>query len=261
MIALPTVRAVSKPSGGFEAEYQAVLNMATTLGYTLPSVGQRLKQNTLLKSLKTAGVFSKLDVLYVFATDGSNDFATLNWRTPTANQITRVNAPAFTSNQGYNSDGATSYLTVPWDATLSTNWALNNAGIYWSMFNTPTGGTSNHGHAVSTSDRLTLGNATTQRINTSFNLTTVLDFRASGTSGLIGIAPTSVEAFVNGTQISKLVNPSTVPVVVYEHWTILRSATFYSASANITSIWGAGQGMVTEYPNLRTAYDTYMASL
>jgi hypothetical protein len=40
--------------GGFDADYQAVLNYATTQGYTLPSAGQQVKQNqSKLKFTKT----------------------------------------------------------------------------------------------------------------------------------------------------------------------------------------------------------------
>jgi len=34
--------------GGFDADYQAVLNYATTQGYSLPSASQQTKQNKLL---------------------------------------------------------------------------------------------------------------------------------------------------------------------------------------------------------------------
>jgi hypothetical protein len=53
----------------FDTDYQAILSRATTLGYTLPSVSQRIKQNALVLSLKAGGIWTKLDVLYIFAND------------------------------------------------------------------------------------------------------------------------------------------------------------------------------------------------
>ena len=41
--------------GGFDADYQAILDYATIEGYTLPSEGQQTLQNTLVTSLKSAG--------------------------------------------------------------------------------------------------------------------------------------------------------------------------------------------------------------
>ena len=42
--------------GGFDADYQAVLNYATTQGYTLPSAGQQTLQNQLVVDLKAGGI-------------------------------------------------------------------------------------------------------------------------------------------------------------------------------------------------------------
>ena len=105
--------------GGFDADYQAVLDQASSLGYTAPSASQQTLQNTLVTDLKTAGVWDKLDLFYVFATDGDSDYATLNWKTPTSFQTTKVSSPTFTSNEGFNGDGSASYLTTNYD--LATN--------------------------------------------------------------------------------------------------------------------------------------------
>src|SRR6056297_1810555 len=88
-----------KVGGGFDPDYQAILDYATTEGYTLPSAGQQTLQNQLVVDLKTAGVWSKLDAFSVFATDGDSDFALIDWiRLITQ---TAVNSPTFTTNQGY----------------------------------------------------------------------------------------------------------------------------------------------------------------
>jgi hypothetical protein len=47
-------------------DYQAVLDYATTQGYTLPSSGQQTLQNQLVVDLKDGGIWSKLDTFRVF---------------------------------------------------------------------------------------------------------------------------------------------------------------------------------------------------
>jgi hypothetical protein len=116
---------------GFSAEYQAVLDRATALGYTQPSPDQKAKQNKLVQSLKDAGIWDLLDVFYVFATDGDSDFATLNWKAPSANQATKVNTPTFTSNQGFTGNGTSSYLNTNFTpSTQGVNYTTNAASFF-----------------------------------------------------------------------------------------------------------------------------------
>jgi len=113
---------------GVDADYQAVLDRGTALGYTLPSPSQQVLQETLIADLKTAGVWDKLDVFYVFATDGDSDYATLNWKSPSSFQTTKVNSPTFTTNQGYQGDGSSSYLDTNFIASAGTNNRTQNDG-------------------------------------------------------------------------------------------------------------------------------------
>jgi hypothetical protein len=105
--ALGSANAVSNSLTIYESEYKAILDYATANTYTLPSVGQRLKQNTLLSSLKTAGVWSKLDTFANFATDGSPQFALIDWK-----RLVQYNAstgPTHTTNEGFMGNGTSSF--------------------------------------------------------------------------------------------------------------------------------------------------------
>ena len=75
----------------FDATYQAILDYATAQGYTLPSDSQKLLQNQLVVDLKASGVWLKLDTFANFATDGSSNFALIDWKRLT--QYTAVNSP------------------------------------------------------------------------------------------------------------------------------------------------------------------------
>ena len=154
-----------------EDEYKLILAVATSLGYTLPSASQQIKQNQLILDLKVAGVWTRLDVLYVFATDGNNSFATLNWKNPNSNQCTLVNTPTFTTNQGFTGNGVSSYIDTNYNPSTFTspNYLLNNASLGWWKKTTGTVATSKHIVGVA-SGRISLvnGNSLYQIINMSF---------------------------------------------------------------------------------------------
>jgi hypothetical protein len=111
--------------GGFDADYQAVLNYATTQGYTLPSAGQQTLQNQLVVDLKTDGIWAKLDTFAVFATDGDSDFALIDWIR--LSDYTAVNSPTFTADEGFTGNGTSSYIDTNFQPINGTNYAQNSA--------------------------------------------------------------------------------------------------------------------------------------
>jgi hypothetical protein len=112
---------------GTDPDYQAILDYATTQGYTLPSVSQQTLQNQLVVDLKDAGIWNKLDTFGVFATDGDSDFALIDWIRLT--DYTAVNSPTFTTNQGYKGNGVTSYINGNFNDTNVINYSQNSASI------------------------------------------------------------------------------------------------------------------------------------
>ena len=124
----------SKLSGGgsdFDSDYQAVLDFATSEGYTLPSENQQILQNQLVLDLKSNGIWSDLDAFGVLATDGDSDFALIDWVrliTMTANS-----SPTFATNLGYTGNGTSSYIDTLFSVSDGTNYQLSNAsfGVYY----------------------------------------------------------------------------------------------------------------------------------
>lgn len=109
-----------------DADYQAVLDYATTQGYTLPSASQQVKQNQLLVDLKTAGIWSKLDTFAVFATDGDSNFALIDWIRLT--NYDAVNSPTFTVNEGFEGNAVSAYIDTNYNPfTSGVNFTLNDA--------------------------------------------------------------------------------------------------------------------------------------
>lgn len=114
-----------KNSGGFDPSFQALLNEGSSQGYSLPTGDALTAGNQLVLDLKSAGVWDKLDLFYVFATNGDSDFAKLNWITPGTYTCTVPGTtPTFTSLEGFTGNSAT-------DPRLSTNYtALTNSVNY-----------------------------------------------------------------------------------------------------------------------------------
>lgn len=108
---------------------------------TPPTLTRMVLINTLIGSLVTAGVWSKLDAFYMLAAADAQS-SLLNW-VSTSYNLTAVNSPALVVDQGYTGDGATSYLDTNFNPTTAVGakfvqdsahnaiWSrtnLNNAG-------------------------------------------------------------------------------------------------------------------------------------
>lgn len=237
----------------YEAEYKSILDYATTQGYTLPSTAQRLKQNTLLSSLKTSGVWNKLDTFANFATDGSSSFALIDWKR--VSLLTAVNSPTFTTNEGFTGNGTSSYINTNFNPSIGTNnYTLNNASRYIYTLNVVA---LFDGIESSVENRMgTTGTA--QRINQGSGVITLAYSFATG-AGMKSIHRTSltnVELFSGTTQASRT---ATSFSVVNANQLISRSLNTYSA--NKVSMYAMGASLVTENTAFVNAFDTYLNSL
>jgi len=117
--------------GGFDSDYQAVLDFATSEGYTLPSENQQILQNQLVLDLKSNGIWSNLDAFGVLATDGDSNFALIDWVrliTMTANS-----SPTFQTNLGYTGNGTSSFIDTLFSVSDGTNYQLSDSsfGVYY----------------------------------------------------------------------------------------------------------------------------------
>lgn len=84
---------------------------------TPPTELRKSQINALIYTLKTAGVWSKLDALYINAAADSQA-ALLNWVADQYNE-TAVASPTFTVDRGFTGDGVASYLDTGFDATVA----------------------------------------------------------------------------------------------------------------------------------------------
>jgi hypothetical protein len=241
----------------FDADYQAILNKAIEFGYSLPSASVQVKQNTLLTSMKADGVWAKLDVFYVFAQDGSAEFATLNWKNPAANQANiLVNAPTFTSNQGFTGNGTSSYIDTNFNpATQGVQYTQNNASRY---FFTHAIGTGRFDGNTSGINSITLGVIGSQRINSGAN-NAVPSIDINSTANTKSIHRTSSTAITAYNSTTAQVAVQTSASVASANQWILRSSGNYGT--HTCAAYAMGASMIAEHTNFINDWNTYKSSL
>lgn len=115
----------------FEPEYQAVLDRATVLGYTLPGALVQTEQNRFLKALKDSGAWAKADCIQFYRSDvvESSAFGSICWKNPAATGAALVNSPVAVNNRGYRLDGISSYINTNFTPSGTGNYKLNDAGV------------------------------------------------------------------------------------------------------------------------------------
>jgi hypothetical protein len=259
---MPSFMGFDKPSGGgaFDADYQAVLDYATTQGYTLPSAGQQTLQNQLVVDLKAGGIWNKLDTFGVFATDGSSDFALIDWKR--LSQYTAVNSPAFTTNVGFSGNGTSAYVNTNFNpSTSGVNYTLNNASrIMYGNLPDDGGYPESAGGGGDNLTRSVNGN-NRQRINQGGAGVSVAPPIWGGSNILKVINRTSiinVEMFLNLTQTSA--TATSLSISNNNQW-ILAGNSGFASSVNIFKIYGMGASLVSENTDLYNALNTYITSL
>ena len=250
---------MTKTLESFTAEYSAVLARGTALGYTLPSASVQAKQDTFLSALKSAGVWDKLDVFYCFAQDGSKEFATINWKSPSVNQCTLINSPTWTSNQGFTGNGTSSYIDTNYQSIGAGNYTLNNASRY-AYVRTLVANRVIDGVDGSTANSMTTFESAFQRINQSgSNISASFNYGSSG-AGMKSIhrtSSTAVTCYNDTTASSGLTATSTG--LVTSNQVILRSASSYGSHQ--ISMYAMGASMISENSSFVSAFATYLTSL
>jgi hypothetical protein len=243
-----------RANSGFDSDYQAILNYATTQGYTLPSESQRIKQNQLLLDLKAGGIWNKLDTFVVFATDGSSNFALVDWKR--LSQYTAVSSPLFITNQGFQGDGLSSYLNTNFTPSINgVNYTLDNASRLAWISGTSTN-TQIDGSLTQNNNLMLKVNSNNQRFNTTFTINIAADNSHDGYRLFNRLSSIDVALFSDTTLFSRLQGSQSLPSA---NQTILANAG--NRSGNLVSFYGMGASLFSENTALRTALTNYITSL
>lgn len=127
-----TLTANLNPPNSYEVETYAILNRMNPVP---PTVAARNAMNTYIKNLKTAGIWSLLDFIYVLAASNTAN-AVLNW-VSTKYTATQVNAPTFTAGKGFTFNKTGAYLNTGHDPSAGTTiFSQNNAHYSTRTLNT-----------------------------------------------------------------------------------------------------------------------------
>lgn len=246
----------SGPSGpSFNTEYNTILTRATALGYTLPSASQQIKQNDLITAMKASGAWDSLDAFWVMATDGSSDFATLNWKNPLLYQLVFTNS-VFTPNKGFKPNGTDGFGETNFNpSTNGVNYTLNNASRVLHVTTAPTVGNRMEGFKTSTTSRSLYLNSTLHTINGGVISATV-DLTGTTVKGIFRSTGTNVK-FINDTTETDVT--ATVTALANETFVLGRSSTVFSNTE--LGMYGLGNNFASIWATFRTDYLNYYNSL
>jgi len=233
---------------GVNAEYDAVLEYAILQGYTLPSVDQQALQNQLISDLKNAGIWNKLDIFYVFATNGDQNFARLNWKNPLLYTTTNVTSnPIFRTNIGFTGPNR---LNTNFPSTSGVNYTLNDASRHaWVYFSyggnqrIDSAGGSNYNAMENRAGAYT-------SINNNFNVFSS-DLSGAGMLSIHRTSNTSVTTF-KGTV-------GTTHTAASE--TLSSSPQYIFGGTVDISMYSMGASLVTENNNYIAAFQSYLTAI
>ena len=126
-IAMPASRGLLTPPSWCSQAQAFFARLATQ-----PSAARKVQYNTLIASLANAGLWSKLDALYVFA--AADQATALTNLISSSYGASAVGAPAFTTDQGF-TGGTSKYLDSNFKpSTAGGNFQQNSAcGFAWSL--------------------------------------------------------------------------------------------------------------------------------
>jgi hypothetical protein len=119
-----TLAAARPAAVELEAETSAWIAEVVNNGGSV-SAGRQIVVNTLIAGLKTDGIWTKLDRLWLFAAENEESALTDLVGLTLA---TAVDSPTFTADDGYNGNGSSSYVDTTYNpATQGTNYVQNSA--------------------------------------------------------------------------------------------------------------------------------------
>ena len=252
----------STPAPSFDPDYQAILDRATSLGYTLPSSQVKIAGNNLVETLKSDGIWSELDVLYVPATDGDSSFATLNWKSPANFQLTLNNSPSFTPRRGFGGDGISSNISTNFNfqtQIATSKYQQDNAHRAAFLMRASYNSSSNaiDGMTTASVNRMTNSSNVVQRINSSGNVTGAVLMLGGGFKAISRTSSTNILVINDSKVESKATAASIAPPNAAQF--LLRSGSAHGDS--IIGFYSMGSNIDSTYLQLNTAIKNYMTSL
>jgi hypothetical protein len=129
---------VAKGHGMCDGNYGFETRLLLANMTTEPDAARRYLIDETIKALKDAGIWSKLDMLYMLAAHDSQA-ARLNWLNPAGPALSAVNSPTFTTDRGYAGNGTSSYLNTSLSPNTFDHLRRDSAHLgFWQVTNAST---------------------------------------------------------------------------------------------------------------------------
>lgn len=242
-------------------EWKAILDWADYEGAPPPT--NDIPFDQLIKDLKSAGIWQKLDVFYVFAGDGSQLFKELNWVDSSKHMAAAYGGLTWDLD-GIKENQSNAYLNTNYNPTTdATNYILNEAGRLAVVVEEATGTTTmrNIDGVMSGTGQNGMINTlqAAQRINMGMNTL------VGGNVDLSGIGLMTINE-VSGTDIMltnkdiQIDRTRSGPVIYNSPQTIFRRSTSYGNPK--LSCYGMGGALTyTETQSFRTIYNNFLTAI
>lgn len=237
--------------GGFDKNYQDVLDAMTSLGYTLPSASQQVKQNALMVAWKSAGFFQACKGLAVMMTDGESRCALFDWKRLVA--MTPQSSPIFTTNQGYAGDGVAARIDT---GLLASELSSNNASI--GVYVQNDGGNSGYliGNVGVAGLRLRGSNSSNNQLQTTGTTSVSVDLSGTGFKAINKLSSGNLSLYNQATRTTATATDTTTTNEIQ----LLRWGTTFSNSR--IGMWYASDNIDGSiYTAMRSAFLNYVGSL
>lgn len=185
-------------------EYKAVLDHADALGISKPTIAVSRLLNTFIVALKNAGIWVRLDLLYVWMHDGSYQFSCINFKNPgTFTLIPSSTRPRQLGNVGMTTEGlASCTFSTNWTPSIDgVNYTLNDASIFFYDSKDITSNGANYAALSNSSTRYTL-------LNTRLTSTLFYAINSAGS----GTFSSKTNANSNGLYVVNRINSTTTNI-------------------------------------------------
>lgn len=146
-----------------QAEYQAVLDRAAALGFTLPDAEQQRLDNNRIYYLKNLGIWNEFDSIYFFDKNSLYaNYTRINWKNPSAIQyvgyLDSPVHPSFVSGTGWMGGGG-GYWLGPTPSLHAVKALPGDVSVFYRQFGFTNAASSIWGTRNGSSNNFSQGNA------------------------------------------------------------------------------------------------------
>lgn len=244
------------PSVGYGAEVTAWITRLNTEGFVVPSAANLSLLDTFVSALKSAGAWTGLDVVEIWAQDSNSaDAGRVNLVNPSDTLATLYNAITFTNKVGVQGDGVSAYIDTGYNpSTYGGNYVSgSNFNAVW-VNSAASSITAVMGDA---SNPFRIYNAATSNHRVHCTVSTLIDLSGTGwvaanknstTAGTL-FKGTTANAFSGGVALG----------IPNENRLLLRFSTTYSDAG--IGIYMAGANQTANNTAIRTAVNNYLTAV